>query len=402
MSNTTHTNKLTSIVALRFAENANYLTLGAASHFSDQLVGKRAGQDYEFVLRGTGLSYSGTTITAGQSRNFAERKITMSIANKGVAVDTEAIEEVTDLTWDKEVAEPNGKQLSNDWVSAAIGDDLKKCVTAFVGSGFAPLAKASAHLQSISSEDVYGFIDPQMQAILTSNGQQFVPMGAPSSLYAKGFLGEFQGAKYTAQRFIPQVVVPSLGSGVTLATDTSSAASDSSGVLTIKIKASAACTEVLAAGTPFYIAGINAADTIGCDTSVPAAFILTEAVTLNGTTAVNAKFVSKALSGKGIREVCKAGGSDVALTDFNNKAVTIPEAGTYFGGILHLNGAKNLDALPKLSTGNADTTRGTIAGINMFETRFTNGETLTNTTRWDAPMLRGVVESRGYAYVLLK
>lgn len=47
MPNTTHTNRLTSLVALRFAENSNYLTLGASANFQDQLAGKRNGQSYE-------------------------------------------------------------------------------------------------------------------------------------------------------------------------------------------------------------------------------------------------------------------------------------------------------------------------------------------------------------------
>lgn len=401
MPNTTHTNRLTSLVALRFAENANYLTLGASANFQDQLAGKRNGQSYEFVLRGTGVTYDGKQLPS--SRNFTERKITLSIENKGVTVDTDSIEEVTDLSWDVEVAQPNGKKLSNKWVKAAIATDLPACATAFVGSGFAPLAKASAHLQSISEEDVFGFIDPQMQAILTSNGQQFIPQGAPGDLYSKGFLGTFQGAKYIGQRFIKQVVVPDLGA-VALSTDSSSAASvnATTGDLEIKIKGSGASTAVLKAGTPLFFDGVYACDTVGDVTAVLAAFILKEDVTLNGTTAVTAKFVNKDITAGGTMEIAKADGSALALTDFNSKSVTIPEAGTYFGGILHLDGAKEMEALPQLSTSNADTTRGTQAGLSVFETRFFDGEVLVNTTRWDAPILRGVVEPRGFAYVLLK
>lgn len=401
MANDIKTNKLTSLVALRFAENANYLTLGAAAHFSDQLAGKRNGSSYDFVLRDGGLSYDGTTLPNSGSREIKERVVNMTLDNKGVVVETGSIEEVTDLNWDKEVAEPNGKKLANKWVKAAIDSDVPKCVTAFVGSGFTPLAKAGAHLSSQSAEEVFGFVDPQMQAILASNGQQFMPVGAPSTLYANGFLGTFQGVKYTAQRFLKQVVVPSLGS-VTLSTASSSAYSVASGAATIKIAASAASTAVIAAGTPLFIDGIYAAGIDGEETAVPAAFIVKEAVTLNGTTAVTVKIEAKDYATGDTREICKIDGGDIAATDFNNKAVTIPEAGVYFGGILHLNGAKECEELPSIATSNGQTTKGKQAGISCFETRFFDGENMKNVTRWDAPILRGVADTRGFAYVLIK
>lgn len=400
MSNTIKTNKATSLVALRFAENANYLTLGASAHFADQLAGKRNGQSYSFVLRDGGVAYDGKQLPA--TREMSEREVVLTLANKGVCVDTDSIEEVTDLNWDKEVAEPNGKMLANKWVKAALAEDLPKCGTAFFGTGFAPLAKASAHLASSSEEDIFGFVDPQMQAILTSNGQQFMPVGSPSEMYSKGFLGTFQGAKYVAQRFLPQVTIPSLGDGVTLALANSSAAAVADGVITLKLKASGTCSATLPKGTPLMVSGIYVAGIDGDESAVPAAFILTAAVTLNGTTAVDATAVAKEYGSAKNREICKIDGSAVALTDFNSAAVTIPEAGTYFAGILHINGAKELEPLPEIKTSNGQMTKGKMAGVNCFETRFFDGENLKNTTRWDAPLLRGVVDTRGFVYVLVK
>ena len=83
---------------------------------------------------------------------------------------------------------------------------LVKLVTAFIGSGFTPLSQASGHLSSVVTEDLYGFVDPNVEAILTSNGQQFVPVDAPD-MYSKGLLGRFHGAEYRAQRWMPVVNV---------------------------------------------------------------------------------------------------------------------------------------------------------------------------------------------------
>lgn len=151
----------------------------------------------------------------------------------------------------------------NAIVSDAVEKATTKATTAFVGSGFQPLAKAGAYLQSIVSENIYGFCDPQMQAVLAANGQQFVPNGAPGDLYGNGKLGTFQGVDYKAERFLKPVVVDLSGNG--------SVSAYEDGKLTIT-----GLTGTIKKGTPIWVEGVYACDTVGDETNVLYAFIAKE------------------------------------------------------------------------------------------------------------------------------
>ena len=158
MANTFITNKLTDYVALRLGENLGYLTVGARKFFTNQLEGKRNGQTYDFILRGATEAVNRLEIDpATDNLDIVEKKISLTLDPWHVAVRTGSIESVTDTDWDKAVAIPQGAKLANGIVRSQIKKDLGSCATAFVGSGFVPLAKASAHLQSISNEKIYGF-----------------------------------------------------------------------------------------------------------------------------------------------------------------------------------------------------------------------------------------------------
>lgn len=400
MANVFNTNTRTELVAVRAAEVAGYLTVGSKSYCKDQLVGKRnggqpgKGKSYEFVIRDTGKFVEGPDLT-GQIQDLNERAVRLELFDGAVPVQTNMIEGVTDVDWDPEVAQPNGTKLMNGIVKHFTESDLGKQTTAFVGSGFVPLAKASAYLKSIADENLYGFINPMIQAVLASNGQQFVAVGAPD-MYKSGLIGEFHGAEYRASRFMPNVSI-----SADLVTEIASATVDSYaddlvdptlGTLTLT-----GVTKDIPAGTPIWIEGVYATDLVGDKTSAKRAFI---AVADASKGVVKVRKVN--FSGEGNKTLCDVNGDALTAADLAGKKVSIPEAGDYFTGLVRIYGAMEFDTLDKLDTSNAETKVASINGVTVHENRAIDNIKGQNITRWDCVALAGIVEDRGVAYIMVK
>lgn len=412
MPNTFQTNTLTELVALRFAEAAGYLTVGSRAYFKDQLVGKRNGQTYKFVVRDTGEAVKGLAIGGSDKVTLTEREISMTLEDYHVAVKTNSIEGVTDVLWDKEIAQPNAKKLINKVTRDIVANDLGKCGAAFVGEGFAPLSRASGHLQSIVSDKLYGFISPQIEAVLTTNGQQFVPVGAPP-MYKTGLLGEFHGAEYRSQRFLKPVSISSavatfLG-GATMASSSAFAANAVDGTLAdFKIAFTAPGASItIPAGIVIWVDGVYACDTVGDVTDELKAFVVLSDVTVassdtSATLSVRMVDLSSSVATSGTREVAKKDGTALALTDFNSATIAVPAAGNYYAGYIRADGAFEFETLDKLDAEGADYEKGSVEGVTMHKNKLVNLDAMTNTTRWDVVPLAGVVESRACAYVLVK
>lgn len=430
--NAIETNKLTSLVMLRFLTNAPYLTVGSKKYFSDQLVGKRNGQTYEFVIRDRaqvnhGLNQSKTVYAASTSGGSAttqiktkadraqlvEQKVEMSLEDFNISVSTDAIEKYTDMNWEDEVAKPQGAALAQDVTRTYVQRNFPKAATAFIGSGFQPLAEAGAHLEDISSEKIFGFVDSKIQAILTSNGQQFNPVGSPSEFYAKGLLGTFHDVEYRSQRFIPKIKVPS---AVKTAIDAASAAvlaeNDIAGSkckykLTLTVSSG---TYAVKAGTPIYVDGLVACDLIGDATDSPFYFIVGEDVAMAsaGTSLVlpigNIPYGSFKKSGT--RVFAKEGGDGFAdlaavntflsaqISASKKPTVALTADKTYFCGQLRLDGAMEFETLNKFDASNAETKAGEVLGFMMFENRVVDIDEMINDTRWDVVAMAGIVDPR--------
>ncbi|WP_405350457.1 hypothetical protein, partial [Ruminobacter amylophilus] len=177
MANDIKTNRRAELVLIRSAEAAPYLTVGSKNYCKDQLVGKRNGQSYEFVIRDSGEYVEGMDISAQGSEDIIERKVTKTVRIGNVKVNTNLLEKVTDVNWDKEVAEPYGEKVAKGLVGSVLEDDLGLQNTAFVGTGWLPLFKASNFLESISSESQYAFVDPMVESVMQSSGKGFTPAG---------------------------------------------------------------------------------------------------------------------------------------------------------------------------------------------------------------------------------
>lgn len=392
MANDIKTNSLATLVAIRGAENAGYFTVGSKKYFTNQLEGKRNGQTYRFVLKDVGDAVNDLAIGASDKTSITEREVSLSLEPWHVAVKTNAIESVTDLDWDKEIAEPNAQKLMSAAVKKQINKDFGKCGTAFVGSGFAPLSQASAHIASITNEDLYGFVDPNVEAILTSNGQQFVPVDAPD-MYSKGLLGKFHGAEYRAQRFLPNVtisqnLVDEFDAGVTV----TSLVSNGDGTATLTLSG---VTETIKKGTPIWIEGVYACDTIGEPTSQEKAFIA-----LADSASAGVVIVSDVdNSGRGTADVKAEDGTAAVFTSMK---AYIPDAGKYFAGIVRANGAMEFETLEKLDACGADYSKESVEGVTVHQNKMVDLENMENITRFDTIILAGVVDGRAQSYIMVK
>lgn len=384
MANTFVTNKKVDLVALRAAEAAQYLTVGSKSYFSDQLEGKRNGQSYEFVIRDAGEYATGMDMT-GKVSNLQERKVTKDIKIGNIVIDTNLLEKVTDVEWEKEIAIPNGKKLINGVVKDVVESDLGLQNVAFVGKGWLPISKASRFLGSISSEDRYAFIDPMIDSIMAAGGKSFTPVDA-EPLYKTGLLGSAFGAEFRESQFMPTIEISeALATELASATVSSYTPGDDVDTLTLS-----GVTEVIPAGTPLFVQGVYACDLVGDKTSSLKAFIAIEDAT-NG--AVKVRHVD--FTGNGTKEA-------TVQPKANDKLVNSIEAGQYFTGIIRLDGAMEFDTLKKLDWSNAESTSEPVEGVTVHEGRAVDIITGSNKTRWAVASLAGIVEPRACAYICVK
>lgn len=408
MANTIKTNYQTELVALRAAQMAPYFTIGSKDYIGDQLVGKRNGQEYGFVIRDAGEVENKLEMGSSAKTNIVEREVKLSIEPWHIAVKTNAIEGKTDLVFDKEVAEPNGLKLVQGALKKSIKKDVAKSATCFIGKvgEFEPLSMAAGHLSSITAEPLYGFCDPMIEAIVTSKGAQFVPVDAPP-MYKQGLIGHFHGADYRSQRFIGRVIVSSaMGTAMTGAKF--GGFTESTNTLTITLASAAGADFVVKAGTPFFVDGIVACDLVGDETTMPYAFIATEDVAVKkAATSVAVKVDEVPVAAGGTRVAALADGSIIKWTgnDANVGAtndVSCPAVGTYYGAIVRANGTYQFKTLDDLDVATAESTKGSVEGITIFTSRLVDLNKMINDTRFDLFTISGTVEKRGQALVLVK
>lgn len=394
MANDIKTNRRAELVLIRSAEAAPYLTVGSKNYCKDQLVGKRNGQSYEFVIRDAGEYVEGMDISNVGSEDVIERKVTKNIKIGNVKVNTNLLEKVTDLNWDKEIAEPYGEKVAKGLVQSVLADDIGLQNTAFVGTGWLPLFKASNYLESISSESQYAFVDPMVESIMQSSGRGFTPAGDVEPRFQKGLKGMVGQAEVRAQQGMPTLEISDeLAAELASATVTSYATGDNYDTLTLN-----GVTESIPAGTPLFIAGVYATDMVGVKTSALKAFIAIEDATAGSVKVRKTDFV-----GNGTREACDIDGDNIVLSSLASKKLANPiKSGIYFTGIFRVNGAMEFDALPELDWSNAESRVTSPDGITLHEGRAVDVFAGTNKTRWAIAAVAGIVEPRGCAYVCIK
>ena len=390
IGNNVITSKMTQILSLEMAKNAGFLKIGSRDYFSDQINGKmRTGHSYTFVIPDAGNVVEGLVISP---RAIDEKKVDLTIGNMNNSVRADALELVTDIKWEDEVAKTYAGKLVNAIVRKEVEKAMPAVNTCFVGEGFRPLAKAGAHLQSIVNEKIVGFINPQAQAIVTTNGQQFQPVGTPD-LYGKGDVGTFQGVTYTTERFLKPLTIESGVVNALSAAKAKNLDADHLDELGISGVTTASDT-VLKAGTPIWVDGAFACDTVGDVTTVPYAFVVKEDVALSAT-AVTAKVEPVQFKDVGSRSI--------NTSALGGKSISIPATGTYHAALLRAEGSYDYTPVNTMEFMLSDKTSvGDTDGIKVFANAFTDGVSAINTVRWDAPYMAGQIEARGASLVYLK
>lgn len=383
--------RINDLVALRAAEAAPYLTVGAKEWFKDQLAGKRDGQTYDFVIRDVAKYHEGLDMSDNVS-DLKERKVTKSIFLGNVALRTNFVEAVTDINWDKEIAQPNSQAIVEGVVQKVIKSDIPLPNTAFVGKGWLPLSKASRFLSSVTSEKKYAFVDPMIDSIMSSQGKAFSPVET-EPLYRTGMLGSAFGSEFREQQFMPDIEISKeLADQLSSATVTSYATGAEYDTLTIS------ATATIPAGTPLFIEGIYATNLIGNKTSALKAFIVSE--TASGGVL---KVAKNDIDGQGTKECCNAEGEGLKTSDFGSKKlVQSIGAGHYFMGLFRANGSFEFETLDKLDWSNADATSESVQGIRVHSGRAVDVLKGTNMTRYAIAPLAGIVERRANVLVLIK
>jgi len=403
MPNSFITNKLATLVAIRAAEAGSFLTVGSKKYFKNQIADKNNGQEYKFYVRDTGDAVNRLAYQDGDKIAIAERAVTLTLDPWHVLISTNAIEKVTDVEdWEDEIAKPNGQKLIQGVVRKAIENDLGKVGTAFIGSGFTPLSQASGHLSSVVTEDLYGFVDPNVEAILTSNGQQFVPVDAPD-MYSKGLLGRFHGAEYRAQRWMPVVNVSKATSDAIKAGKVSAMAvnSEDENIWNMTLSGLTA-GQVIPKALPIFIEGVKACDTVGDPTSMDQVFVVLEAVTATGATAV-VKVRAKDITKGGTREIAKEDGTSFAAVSAVTGNTDTAAEGKYFTGIIRADGAFEFETLDKLDAAGAEYEKTPdVEGLIVHQNRLVDLRNMTDDTRWDIVTLCGCVEPRAQVMFYVK
>ena len=343
----------------------------------------QAGQSYDFILPDAGNTVDGLV---ADPRAIAERKVTLNIKSKVNAVETNALEGVTDLQWEKEIAKTYAANLINTILKEEVSKAAKEATTVFVGSGFKPIAEAGAYLQSITTEDLQGFIDPMAQAVLAANGQAFVPTGAPDALYGKGTLGNFQGVDYKAERWLDKVKVNLSAESAGVQGYTASTAQGDPAKLQLS-----GVSGTIKAGTPIFVDGCYACDTIGMETNAPYAFIALGDVTANGVISAQPIYTAN----NGTRTCSKAPEA--------GDSVSLPDNGNYGLAYIRATDAYNFSQVDKLDIKlSKEAGVGDVDGLRVTCNQFTDGKSATNMTRWDMCYMAGTVEPRLVSVAMFK
>lgn len=384
VNNEFQVNERTELVLIRSAEAAPYLTVGTKSYLGDQLVGKRNGQTYQFVIRDAGEYVTGIDIT-GHKSTLKERPVEFKIQEGNIAIDTDILVKAS-VDFDKEIAQPNGEKLAKGLVKDVMDADLGKQNTAFVGQGWLPLFKASNFLESISSESQYAFFDPMIHSIARSSGKAYEPAGDVEPIYRKGLKGTIGEAEVRSQQGFKVVEISeALANELSSATVASYVTGAKVDTLTLNN-----VTEDIPAGTPLFVAGVKACDLVGEATSAPKAFIAIEDAASG---VVKVRHVD--FAGNGTKEAS-------AKPAANAKLVNPIKEGTYFTGIIRLNGAFEADTIKDLDWSNADERVSTPNGIVMHTARAVDVMKGTNTTRYTIAGVWGITDCRAVTYVCIK
>ena len=224
------------------------------------------------------------------------------------------------------------------------------------------------------------------QAVLAANGQAFVPTGAPDALYGKGTLGNFQGIDYIAERWLTPVKVNLTAESAGVAGYTASTAQDDPAKLSLS-----GVSGTIKAGTPIFVDGCYACDTIGMETNAPYAFIALADVSANGTISAQPIYTAE----NGTRTCSKAPSA--------GDSVVLPDNGNYGRAYIRAKDAYNFSQVDKLDIKfSKEAAVGDVDGLRVSLNQWTDGTSAENFSRWDFTYMAGTVEPRLVTLAMFK
>lgn len=406
-------NNKVELIAFRAAEAANYLRVGSRKYFKDQLVGKRNGTQYTFVVRDSGEFQEGMDLSGHGASNLTERAVTKQLELGNIVIETNLLNKVTDIDWDDDIAKINGPKLIHGVVRKAVNADLGLQTTAFVGTGFGPLFKAQNYLKTVSDAQAYGFINPMINSVLSTNGQAFTPAEASDVFSGAGLVGKLSDVEYRANQYLPMVSVASgLDTALKAATAITYEADYKPSTTSYgpALKFAGVTGVTIPKGYVIWIKGAYATDICGDKTSALRAFVAHSDSIDDGT---DSYMLIRPVyfDGEGTKDICGANGAALTEANFESlvnstakigAAVQFLPAGDYFGGFVRIDGSMEFETVDQLDASNADTKKETVEGLTVIENRAVDVMAGTNKTRWTVVSMSGIIEPREVAYVLVK
>lgn len=196
MANNIATNKFIVNVAKGAAYCAPYLTAGANSSFQDQMVGKQAGESYDFVVTQVGTaSYSDDgMVSNSDTTDVTHSKVTLKVGNSHIGVELKALEKSCEMRGEDLAAAQVGKDLVAKLVSEIGARDvgvLEAAGNMVVGNNYKAFTRAASVLRSkFQGEHVYAFIDPILFGELAGDGRNSQPVSVDPKL-GMGAKGQF-------------------------------------------------------------------------------------------------------------------------------------------------------------------------------------------------------------------
>jgi hypothetical protein len=372
----------------------------SVSHFADQIVGKKAGESYYFVLRDAGNPTEGLTIADGDDTTVVEKQVKLTIKNEKNVVDLNVLQSVVDVEdFKTEIADTYGLRLGAEIQKKVIETSYFKATVATypnAGSdnGWPALARATAHLRAIrNGAKVFGHLAPEAEANLSQsalNNFKFADSALGQKWYGENSIGRFGGADWAYVTDTPTVTIPAASaiSGISAAS-----AVTADGVGTLYISGPTGNTATLPAGLPLQLTSAYACNSVGMATNTKFSFILQSAVTLNGTALIPATVQSLVAEDIGSRNIYISG---VTAASAVSGALTCPlSAGVVYDvAQVRCNEVMNWDNIPLDDIAGAETANEEVGGVKLKVTKFGNVGTMVNKTRWDVGYLAGIVDER--------
>lgn len=371
------------------------------SHFASEMKGKKCGKDYYFSLNDAGHPSEGLAISSTNRSNgegeVHEAQVKMSLKNMKSFVDLDVLDSIVNISeFNDQIAVPYGIRLGAETQKKVLEKTIWDASTAFVcdTNGWKALSSAGSHMKSIrNGTRVVGHLDPVAEGNLTIdaiNGFKFVPSEQGNKMYADASIGKFQGAEYVYVNDIPNVT------GATRSL-TISSVSESDGETTVTLTAAAS----LNAGEPLYLTvsgkAAKACNAVGMPTNAKFVVFVKESTSSSTTF----KCSRICVENKGSRNCYIEGVTALTGLAGGTLSNVLTNGKEYFTVQVRSADVMNWDNVPMDNLIGAENKTVTVGGVQLKVTVYGDGDSMSNTTRWDICYGACIVDNRFVALAFI-